>query len=70
MKIAMTQVPQITVGNYGTRYAAWFEVRDQDNKLRGQVQVSQGGVEWKPSGARQGNWLSWDDFIQRMDQSP
>ena len=67
MKITMTQVPQATVGNYGTKYAAWFEVRTQDDKLRGQLHVSQGGVEWKPAGARQGNWLSWDDFQAKME---
>ena len=70
MKITMTQIPQapVRVGNHGSSNAAWFEVRDQDETLRGQLHVSQGGVEWKRANAQQGNWLSWDTFVAKLEE--
>ena len=70
MKITMTQIPQapVPVGNYGSSNAAWFEVRDQDETLRGQLHVSQGGVEWKRANAKQGNWLPWDTFVAKLEE--
>ena len=70
MKITMTQIPQVPVGKYGSSNAAWFEVRDQDETLRGQLHVSQGGVEWKRANAKQGNWLSWDTFVAKLEEEP
>ena len=46
MKVMMTKTPEAEVGNYETKQAAEFEVRDTDNTLRGRLHISRGGVQW------------------------
>ena len=67
MKVMMTRTPEVEVGNYDTRQAAEFEVRDTDDTLRGRLHISRGGVQWNRANAKIGEWMTWDDFISRME---
>ena len=69
MQVSLTQTPPVSVGKYGTKYAAWVEVRDQDDKLLGKLHISVGGVEWLPANATHGHWIGWDSFIKQMETS-
>ena len=69
MKVTLA-VPKVTVGKLHSQHAAVFEVRDQDDTLRGEVHVSTGGVAWRRKNAREGIWLDWDEFIGRLENRP
>lgn len=68
MKVSNTQVPPISVGLWNTQYASHFEIHREDGALHGRVQISAGGVGWKPSGGQSWYWLDWDRLAALMQQ--
>ena len=67
-KVVMTQMPEANVGKAGSKFAAEFEVKDEDDKLLGRLLIAKGGVEWRPKSKKRNksHTISWKRFIELM----